>query len=86
MSYFTEEERKEHLIHNCEFFQFESCVDLSKGVTIRAIHYELDYILKNKPEALASDSVRFGIWWNNNFHKKLNGFSGIDCVKFTLVV
>lgn len=86
MAYLTEEQRKEFLIRNFEFFQFESCVDLSKGVTIRSIHYDLDYILKNKPEALARDSARFGLWWSNNFLSKLNGFQGMDCVKFTLVV
>lgn len=85
MAYLTEDQRKEKIIHNCNYFQFESCADLSIGVTIRCLHYGLNEILKKKPEILASDSVQFAMWWSRNFHTKLNGFSGIDTIKFTLV-
>jgi hypothetical protein len=85
MSYLTEAERKEKIIHNCEYYQFESCVDLSQGVKIKQIYYRDEDLTKTHPEKLAVDVAQFTIWWTYSFHKKLNGFSGIDTIKFEVI-
>lgn len=85
MSYLTEAERKEKIIHNCEYYQFESCVDLSEGVKIKQLYYRDDDLIKTNPEKLAADVAQFTIWWTYSFHKKLNGFSGIDTIRFNVV-
>lgn len=83
MSYLTQEEIKEHISHHGEYFKFSSCVDLSQGVLVQPLYHDLKDIMV-KPERLIMDTALFTSWWINNFHKRLNGFSGLDTIKYTL--
>jgi glyoxylase-like metal-dependent hydrolase (beta-lactamase superfamily II) len=80
----TDEERKEPFRWYGEnFIFFAQCADLSKGVEIYRnvdISYP-DYHVKTFECALIRDCMMFGIWWRDNVHKYLNGFSGFDTVR-----
>jgi hypothetical protein len=76
--YLTDEERKEKLEHGCNYFTFESCLDLSQ--TVRVIPYgnNDEYSL----ELYSRDLASFITWWSHFVLKDLNGFSGFHNVKF----
>ncbi len=78
MSYLTATERKEPISHICGLHVFRSCVDLSEGVRVE----KLPHVHKTTHATLIADTAQFTMWWTINFFKKLNGFSGIDTIKF----
>lgn len=81
--YLTDEERKEPFRWFGEnFVFFAKCVDLSKGIEIyrNPNFFHPEYHAKTWESSLLRDCMYFGIWWRDNVHKYLNGFSGIDCV------
>jgi hypothetical protein len=78
--FLTAEDRKKPLSHSCRNFHFQSCIDLSSGVKI--IPYgSRDTIPLN---AFSQDLASFIAWWTMNVLKDLNGFSGIDCINYTM--
>lgn len=86
MSYLTQEERKEKISHVCDYFQFESCADLSKGVTMTLIYPGFTKgageFVKLHPALFVRDMSKFLGWWLLTFHKRLNGFSGLDTINY----
>lgn len=84
MSYFTTEERKAKIAYHGDYFTFKSCADLSMGVTITMDDYYSNKDFMLYVPKLISDTARFTTHWMVNFKPKLNGFSGMDTVKFNL--
>jgi len=87
--YLTDEERKEPFRWFGEnFVFFAKHADLSEtGVEIyRNENYSYPYGPSpcTWENALLRDCMQFGIWWSNNVHKYLNGFSGFDTVKIEI--
>ena len=83
MEYLTEKERKEKISHRGNYYSFESCVDLSTGVAISANSANMTDF---KPVALVSDTMQFTAWWMLTYHKRLNGFAGLDTIKFVFKI
>jgi hypothetical protein len=77
----TDEDRKQPLSRGCNYFSFETCVDLSIGVKVIPYGSALLYSVNNYSQDLAS----FMCWWNHFVMKDLSGFSGFSHVKFELV-
>lgn len=80
MSYLTQEERKQPISHMCNYFTFKSCADLSQGVKITAITGNPKY--KENPNLIAQDVACFTCWWVLTFRENLNGFAGLDTIKW----
>lgn len=81
--FFTPEERKQKISHQCDWFNFESVADLSTGVTI--YHpFGANTNTATYQEKLAQDVALFTAWWILNFHGRLNGFSGLDTISWTI--
>jgi len=72
----TDSDRKEKLVHSCNFITFETCLDLSESVRISM--YETEISLDNYSRDIAS----FISWWNHFVKKDLNGFTGFHNVRF----
>lgn len=77
----TDSDRKQPLIHSCQYFTFETCIDLSIGVKIKPFGNYDKYSVSRYSQDLAS----FMCWWNHFVMKDLNGFSGFSHVNFELV-
>lgn len=78
--YLTDEERKSKLVRNENCFTFETCIDLSQPIKVSSEVYKKDQ--DRYLEQLAIAISGFMCWWSRDVHKKLNGFSGTDCVKW----
>lgn len=74
----TTEDRKEKLKHGCNFFTFETCLDLSEPIKVIPYGTQKEYLLSSYSKDIAS----FICWWTHFIHKDLNGFSGFHNVKF----
>lgn len=81
MAYLTEEERKKPFSHVCDYFIFESCVDLSIGIKATPIVPDKSNEMVN-PDIIARDVATLTTWWIMNILPTLNGFSGIDTIKW----
>ena len=82
--YLSNEERKQPMRYYAENFVFFSkTADLSEPLEIyRNIERALpDVYYKGWEDALLHDYFNFIVWWLDNVHKHLNGFSGIDGIK-----
>jgi len=77
----TNEDRKQPLSHGCQWFTFQSCIDLSDGVKVIP-YVNSDKITINQ---YSQDLSSFMCWWNYFVMKDLSGFSGFSHVKFELV-
>jgi hypothetical protein len=77
----TDSDRKQPLTHGCNYFTFESCIDLSIGVKVIPFGNYDKYSVSHYSQDLAS----FMCWWNHFVMKDLNGFSGFSHVNFELV-
>ena len=77
----SDEDRKQPISHGCNYFRFESCVDLSSGVKVIPYGNRQMYSINDYSQDLAS----FMCWWTKFVMKDLNGFSGFSHVKFELV-
>jgi len=78
LSLLSDIDRKAPLQHGCDFFTFETCLDLSLPIKVipygnctqfSLIHYTRDVAM-------------FICWWTHFVQKDLNGFSGFCNVKF----
>jgi hypothetical protein len=76
--YLTQEERKYPIGHGCTHATIEAVADLSGGVTIKP------YCGNYTKEQMACDVAQFTAWWCREIHKRLNGFSGLDCIKWII--
>lgn len=83
MAYLTDKERKKPIVHLCDWYEFTSCVDLSQGVKIRPIIDKPEY--RANLSLIARDVASFTTWWIINFHGDLNGFSGVDTIKWEMI-
>lgn len=82
MDYFTPEQRKGKIAYQGDYFTFQSCADLSKGVTVIANwDYEHSDLVMYIPKLIA-DTANFTTHWMIHFHPKLKSFSGMDSVDF----
>lgn len=77
----SESDRLEPLTHSCQYFTFETCIDLSIGVKV--IPY--GNFNKYKVSQYSQDLASFMCYWNQFIMKDLNGFSGFSHVQFELV-
>ena len=84
MPYLTETERKQPIRHMCQWYEFSSCADLSEGVKIKPIVDNPDFRGEKAINLIARDVAQFTAWWMISFHGKLNGFSGIDTIKWEM--
>jgi len=83
-AYITTEERKKKLTHMCNYFNFESCIDLSQGVKVTPILRGKDMV-EIPFNVIAQDIACFTAWWTMNILPTLNGFSGLDTIKWEFV-
>ena len=74
----TDEDRKAPLQHGCDFFTFETCLDLSEPIKVIPYGYTTEVSLEIYSKEIAS----FISWWTKFVQKDLNGFSGFSHVKF----
>jgi hypothetical protein len=79
--YLTDEQRKKPLQHGCDYFNFESCIDLSKPIRVIPYGNATEFSV----EQYSRDVASFFCWWTYNIRKDLNGFSGFHNTKFELV-
>ena len=84
MAYLSNEKRKEDFNWQGDYFRFETCYDLSKGVGLKALYpnFKCD---KKDMELFASDMACFMSYFMQNIYEDLNGFSGFDTVKWVFV-
>lgn len=82
MSYYTEEERKEEWIFECDHFTFKTCKDLSRGVTVTPRNVNTAILGQELMNMLAQEISRFTFYWLLYHKDKLNGFSGLDTIKW----
>lgn len=78
MKYLTNEQRKEKYVEIVNHFTFESCIDLS--VPVKVHHF--------KPGMEAQLAQEVGCFigrWLRIVHPQLNGFPGLDTVKYELI-
>jgi len=78
--FLTKEERKNPIEHGCSHATFKAVADLSSGVTIKPYGDGKNYTAQQ----MACDVAQFTMWWGRELHKRLNGFSGIDTIKWTI--
>ena len=76
----SKEERKKKLEHYSAGYLFKSCIDLSEGVYIYPDSYTSD------DSKLLAAVAEFVAWWMCNIHSELNGFSGMDTIKWTVIL
>ncbi len=74
----TSEDRKEPLVHGCEHFTFETCLDLSKPIKIIPYGNRTEFTLNEYSQDVSS----FICWWSHFVKDHLNGFSGFSNIKF----
>lgn len=85
MAYVSNEKRKEPFIWCGDYFKFETRYDLSGGINVSILDYisveRAKEYAKNK-EVLAEDIACFiGNFMTFHYHT-LNGFSGLDTLKW----
>lgn len=76
--YIKDEDRKQKLEHGCEYFTFETCLDLSQPVKVIPYGSSTEFSLNQYSRDVAS----FICWWTHFVKEHLNGFSGFSNVKF----
>ena len=79
MPYYSEERRKEKLIHPTTNFVFFSCMDLSGGIKV---YYPEGM---NTPEIVAQETSQFVGWWMANIYEHLNGWTGFSMFKYEFI-
>ena len=77
----TDSDRKLPLSHTCNYFIFESNIDLSDGVNIKPIGSYKNFTYNQYSQDLCS----FMTWWNNFIFHDLNGFNGFRNINFNLI-
>lgn len=79
--FLSDEDRKEKLVHGCNHFTFETCLDLSEPIKVTPFGSYKKQSINN----YSSDVASFIAWWTYFVKKDLNGFSGFSNIKFELV-
>jgi hypothetical protein len=74
----TAEDRKAPLQHGCDYFTFETCLDLSEPIKVIPYGDPTEVSL----QIYSRDIASFICWWTHFVKKDLNGFSGFSHVKF----
>lgn len=80
-AYYTEKEREKVFVFEGDHFTFKTRYDLSHGIEV------IPNSRLNKEEQsslLAIDISLFILYWNENHRERLNGFSGLDTVKWNI--
>ena len=77
----TAEDRKQKLEHGCKYFTFESCIDLSEPIKVKA-YGGGGPLARYSIAQYSADVAAFISWWTVMVWKDLNGFSGFSNVKF----
>lgn len=77
----SEEDGKQPLTHTCNYFTFNTCLDLSKPIQVIPLGNSTEFTANQYSRDLAS----FIAWHNHFVMKDLNGFSGFSNVKFELM-
>lgn len=77
MPFLTDEQRKEPLERYINGFTFKTKVDFSGGVEVESNTY-VKATVNRYSQALAS----FICFWTREYMPLLNGFSGLDTIKF----
>ena len=77
MGYISKEDRKKRLEHEVVGYTFTSCLDLSTGVKVTRAWYA-----DKSPAGLSRAVAVFTGWWMCNIHRELNGFSGLDTIRW----
>lgn len=80
--FYTEEECKQEWVFDCEHFRFVTCRDLSKGVTVMPLVSKVQYLDEELMNKLSNEISRFTFYWTFYHKGKLNGFSGLETVKW----
>lgn len=80
--FLTDEDRKEKLEHGCEYFNFYTCLDLSKPIQVVPYGYDPDEVKEVTLDMYSRDVASFIIWWSYFVKRDLNGFSGFYHTKF----
>lgn len=80
--FYTDKERKEEWIFDCDHFTFQTCRDLSCGVTVTPKASIMTYPRQELINMLTQETSRFTFYWLFYHKNKLNGFSGLDTVKW----
>ena len=82
--YLTNEEREMPIIYCGVYFNFFcKSADLLDGpVEITCSHPYYKFV--NYVQAFMRDMMNFNYEWFSYVHKRLNGFPGVDCIKFEL--
>jgi hypothetical protein len=79
MSYLTQEDRKEMCTHHGNYYTFHYVRDLSEDVHI---YHKQPMTFVVAKERLAADVMQFTAMWMLDTFTRLNGFPGIDTVRF----
>lgn len=79
MAYMTDEERAAPLVHYAEGLTF-SCDRLDLKTPVTVSHYNGPNFINH--QRLATSMACFMAWWILNVHPRLNGFSGVDCIRW----
>jgi hypothetical protein len=86
--YYTDEERKRAWTYHATFYTFITKYDLSGGVIVKQDISDprntIDAVIKSKPEFLVRDVAEFIANFMLWHHPHLNGFSGMDTIKWTI--
>lgn len=82
MSYLTNDERKEMCTHHGNYYTFHYIRDLSEDVQLYQKYTGRD--VTTQKERLAADVMQFTAMWMLDTFPRLNGFPGIDTVRFII--
>jgi len=81
MAYYTDEQRKERLYREYDYFRFETRNDLSGGIKVTQVSNCGDQFA----EKLAADTAIFISYFMLFHYPHLNGFSGMDTVRWEII-
>lgn len=79
--FLTDEDRKQPLWHGCEWLTFDTCLDLSEPIIVKAYGSPREVSL----DMYSRDVASFITWWSYFVKRDLNGFSGFYHTKFVPV-
>lgn len=82
--FLTEEEENEDYIHSSLNFTFKGKYKLTIGEVVVTPKYYFDTNDKRFQECLIKETAEFMGMWAIQYHKRMNGFSGFDCINYKL--
>ena len=81
MGFMTDEKRKEAYNWSGSYFRFQTCYDLSRGITVVPLYANFKGDIKDM-ELYSKDLAIFMFYHTYEIRPKLNGFSGYDTISF----